>query len=178
MELDFGKNWEWRMGCHQQGICLRIHLLSPRRHIMQDITCIFSAIYEWRLLYLIPLTIACIAYAFWLLLQRRKSFFVWLLVFPLFIGPLDIAATYCGWHYRMILRQRFAALPSSNNAYSIARMPANIRDEYSRHDYHPRFRDIKAMILGDILSLPFLYAIGGLFWLGINTNEMRKKTDK
>ena len=136
---------------------------------------ILRGIYEWRLWCVLPLAFAWLAYAVFLLRSHRKRFFAWLLLFPLLIGPIDIAATYCGWHYRMILRQRFAALPSSNNAYSIARMPADIREKYSRHDYRPRFRDVKAMILGDILSLPFLYAIGGLFWLGINTNEMRKK---
>ncbi len=125
----------------------------------------FSAIYEWRFWYLIPLLLACGAYAFWLLYHRRKRFFAWLLAFPLFIGVLCIAATYCGWHYRMELRQRFAAYSPDSNTYSIDRMPADIRHEYAKNDYRPRFRDVKAMVLWDILSLPLLYAIGGMLWL-------------
>ncbi|MBQ6473091.1 MAG: hypothetical protein IJJ33_13990 [Victivallales bacterium] len=137
----------------------------PQVSVIPMVLRIFRAIYEWRFWYLIPLFIVCGVYASWLLHRRRKRFFVWLLVFPLFIGGLWIAATYCGWHYRMELRQRFAAYSPDTNAYSIDRMPADIRHEYAKHDYRPRFRDVKAMVLWDILYLPLLYAIGGMLWL-------------
>lgn len=121
-------------------------------------------VYEWRWWYLLPLTIAFVAYAFRLLRKKRKIFFVWLLIFPLFLGPLDIAATYSGWQYRMILRQRYARISPSGNVYSIEQMPSHIKTEYARHDYHPRLRDIKVKIIWNILALPLLYAIGVLLW--------------
>ena len=127
---------------------------------------ILRAIYEWHLWCVLPLAFAWLAYAVFLLRSHRKRFFAWLLLFPLLIGPLDIAATYCGWRYRMGLRQRFAAVSPTSSAYSIERMPADIRQEYARHDYHPRLRDIKVNVLWNCLSIPLLYTIGLLLWLG------------
>ena len=125
---------------------------------------ILRGIYEWRLWYVLPLAFAWLAYSVFLLRSHHKWFFVWLLLFPLLIGPIDIAATYCGWHYRMGLRQRFATVSQTDKAYSIERMPTDIQQEYARHDYHPRLRDIKVKVLWNCLSLPLLYAIGLLFW--------------
>ena len=127
---------------------------------------ILRSIYEWRLWYMLPLAFAWLAFAVFLLRSHRKRFFAWLLLFPLLIGPLDIAATYCGWRYRMGLRQRFAAVSPTSSAYSIERMPADLRQEYARHDYHPRLRDIKVKVLWNVLSMPILYTIGLLLCLG------------
>ena len=126
---------------------------------------ILRTIYEWRLWVVLPLTLAWLVYAAYLLLHHRKWFFVWLLVFPIFIGPLDIAATYCGWHYRMGLRQRYATVSPTDKTYSINRMPPDILQEYARHDYHPRLRDIKAKVLGNTLLLCLFCAIGLFLWL-------------
>ena len=126
---------------------------------------ILRAIYEWRLWIVLPLALAWLVYAVCLLLNHRNWFFVWLLVFPLFIGPLDIAATYCGWHYRMELRRRFATISPTDTTYSIERMPSDIRQEYARHDYHPRLRDLKVKVLWNTLVLSLLCAIGLSLWL-------------
>lgn len=135
---------------------------------------ILRGIYEWRLWCVLPLAFAWLAYAVFLLRSHRKRFFAWLLLFPLLIGPLDITATYCGWRYRMGLRQRFATVSPTSSAYSIERMPADIRQEYARHDYHPRLRDIKVKVLWNCLSIPLLYTIGLLLWLGTGNVEKIK----
>ena len=135
---------------------------------------ILRSIYEWRLWYMLPLAFAWLALVIFFLHSHRKRFFAWLLLFPLLIGPIDIAATYCGWRYRMGLRQRFAAVSQTDKAYSIERMPADIRQEYARHDYHPRLRDIKVKVLWNCLSFPLLYTIGLLLWLGIGNPEHSK----
>ena len=116
---------------------------------------IFNIIYECRMWVLIPLAIAWFTYAVLLLRQRKKIFFLWLLALPLLIMPATIATTWCGWHYRMELRDRFA--PDG----TINRMPPAIHAEYARHDYHPRLRDVKAMALWNLLSLPLIFLAGG-----------------
>ena len=72
---------------------------------------------------------------------------------------LSIAATYSGWHYRMELYRRFAVTPQGWTNIDV--MPPEIRAEYAKHDYHPRFRDIKAKMLGTIVFTPLLFAFGG-----------------
>jgi hypothetical protein len=39
-------------------------------------------------------------------------------------------------------------------------MPDEISTEYAKHNYHPRYRDLKAMVLGTIVITPSLYALG------------------
>ena len=65
----------------------------------------------------------------------------------------------------MELRQRFAAYSTEAHAFSLGRMPANIRAEYARNDYHPRLRDIKAQILFTIAFTPILLVIGFLLFI-------------
>ncbi len=131
--------------------------------IPQNLIC-FRRLFDLRLWVLIPLAFVWFIVAIRLLLHSRKVFFVWLFGLPFFIMPLCIFLTWCGWHYRMELRQRFAAYSSEAHAYSLGRMPANIRAEYARNDYHPRFRDIKAQVLFTIAFTPILLVIGFLLF--------------
>ena len=144
---------------------------------------IFSLIYEYRWGLLIPLLVGWLFGVFYFLFHGKKIFFLWLLLFPLLIQPLNIAATYSGWHYRMALRKRFAQMdsgsgwtnPDSSRPINLNLMPPEIRAEYAKHNFHPRFRDLKAMTAGTILLIPFLYAAGGVcFWLFA---RIRKKAE-
>ena len=125
---------------------------------------VFRKIYDLRRSVLVVLALAWLIYAVRLLVRRRRSFFAWLLVLPLVILPLCIGMTWCGWHYRMELRREFAGYSAEAGAYSLDRMPPNIRVEYARNDYHPRFRDIKAQMLGTVVFMPILYLIGFLLF--------------
>lgn len=64
----------------------------------------------------------------------------------------------------MILRQRYARISPTSDAYSLSRMPPDIYQEYARHNFHPRLRDVKAEIISGILFLPFLFGFGVLMW--------------
>ena len=66
--------------------------------------------------------------------------------------------------------------------HDIDYMPTTIRDEYAKHNYHPRFCDMRAMAVGTIIITPILYIFGGLvfiilflikYWL-----NRRKKVEK
>ena len=35
----------------------------------------------------------------------------------------------------------------------------------AKHNYHPRFRDLKALAAGTIVFTPLLYLFGGVGWL-------------
>lgn len=132
---------------------------------------IFSWIYEagsWVLLLLLAGWFFC---AWKLMCRARKVFFLWLLIFPLFLQPVQIAVVWCGWHYRMELRNRYARSDSgwtdrfTEHLVDIDRMPPAIRAEYAKHNYHPRFRDLKALAAGTIVFTPLLYLFGGVGWL-------------
>ena len=124
---------------------------------------IFSFIYESRHFVLIPLYAIWIIGGIYLLFKLKKVFFLWLLIFPLVLAPLHIAFVYSGWHYRMELYDRYAKAP--HGGHDIDCMPPVIRAEYAKHDYHPRFRDMKAMVFSSIVITPFLYIMGGLAFL-------------
>ena len=124
---------------------------------------IFSFIYESRHFVLIPLYAIWIIGGIYLLFKLKKVFFLWLLIFPLVLAPLHIAFVYSGWHYRMELYDRYAKAPYGG--HDIDCMPPPIRAEYAKHDYHPRFRDMKAMVFGTIVITPFLYVMGSLAFL-------------
>lgn len=126
---------------------------------------ILRTIYNIRLWIVVPLEIAWLAFTIMLLIKRRKTFFICLLVLPLLIVPLDILATYSGWKYRMELRESYATTPYGKDSYDITKMPDAIQNEYARNDYHPRFRDIKAMLLGDAIILPCVILLGSGAWL-------------
>ena len=150
---------------------------------------IFNFIYEYRLYVLIPLYTAWILGGFYFLFKLKKIFFLWLLIFPLLLSPLNIAFVYSGWHYRMVLRDRFAKADSgwtdshSSHSIDIDLMPPEIRAEYAKHDYHPRFRDMKAMCVGVVVFTPILYILGGLaygmgyLWIKIRIFQKKEKND-
>ena len=121
---------------------------------------IYSFIYEYFNWVFLPLTAIWIAGGIYLMIRVKKVFFLWLLIFPLVLSPLQIACVYSGWHYRMELYDRFAKTP--HGWHDIDYMPLAIRAEYAKHDYRPRFRDIKALAAGTVVLTPILYALGGL----------------
>ena len=127
---------------------------------------IFSLIYEYRHFILFPLIVLWIAGGFYFLFRLKKVFFLWLLIFPLFLSPLQIAFVYSGWHYRMELYDRFAKTP--HGWHDIDCMPPAIRAEYAKHNYHPRFRDMKALGVGTVVLTPLLYILGGLIFIVIS----------
>ena len=124
---------------------------------------LLNIIYEARLFVVLPLYLIWLAIAVFLLARRNKAFFICLVVFPLVIFSVDIAATYCGWLYRMELRKIYATAP--DHSIDIRTMPPDISAEYAKHDYHPRFRDIKAKLLGAIIATPVIFVIGIAIWL-------------
>ncbi len=132
---------------------------------------ILSLIYEMRSWYLAVLALLWFIIAIRLLLLQKRIFFLWLLLFPFGIHALNIAATYCGWHYRMELRERFG---KDRLGININVMPPAIRAEYARHNYHPRFRDIKVMAVGGVLLIPVCYILGGGGWLTVRRFRRKK----
>lgn len=128
---------------------------------------IFSIIYECGCWLTAVLAFAWFFYALVMMIRIDRRLWWWLLLLSFVILPLRIGFTWCGFHYRMKLRDRYAA-----NKYGwtdtftkypvdIRKMPPAVRAEYARHNYHPRFRDIKAQIVGCIVMLPAVY----FFWL-------------
>ena len=136
---------------------------------------LLSIIYETRLFAIIPLFAAWLVLTIMLLIHRNKLFYVSLLILPLIIFPIDIGSTYCGWLYRMKLVRLYATAP--DHSIDIDRMPPQIRSEYARHDYHPRFRDIKAKLLGAVVATPILIAIGSAAWMLVLSHHRNKHTD-
>ena len=108
-----------------------------------------------------------------MLFKQRKKFFIWLLILPFIIQPINIAAIYCGWHYRMELRERFGKMPGG--FINIDYMPPEIRKEYAKHNYHPRLRDIKVMIIGTIPVVIIIYIIGGILYAAVYIVRKTKK---
>ena len=151
--------------------------------IPQDLK-IFSLIYESRIFFLLPLYLIWFFGGFYFLFQLKKVYFLWILIFPLLLQPLNLAVTYCGWHYRMELRERFAKTDYgysdsySSRAVNIDLMPPEIRAEYARNNYHPRFRDMKAMIIGTIVLTPILYLSGGGLFGLIFLIRKRKRSSR
>ena len=141
---------------------------------------IFSFIYEYRFFVLLPLIALWAIGGFYLLFRLKKIFFLWLLIFPLVLSPLQIACVYSGWYYRMELYDRFAKTP--RNWHDIDHMPPGIRAEYAKHNYRPRLRDIKALAVGTIVLTPLLYLLGGAVFVGISFGKKwingKKKDEK
>jgi len=123
---------------------------------------IFNYLYEYGRWLTVILVFAWLFYALLLMIRLNKWFWLWVLLLPCVILPLDVGRTWCGWHYRMELRDRYAV--DEHGWLYIDRMPPEIRAEYAKHDYHPRFRDIKAQICGCIVMFPVVYFFGGLVW--------------
>ena len=104
------------------------------------------------------------------MIRLNRRFWLWLLIWPCLIGPMQIGFTWCGFHCRMELRDRYARTGSgwtddfSRGPVDISKMPPEVRAEYAKHNYHPRARDLKAQTAGCIVMLPFLYLCGGIGW--------------
>ena len=129
---------------------------------------IFNNIYECRLWLIIPLAVLWSVFLSMQLYHRkRKAFFITLAALPLVILPIAVATTWSGWHYRMELRDRFA--PNTN----INQMPPAIHAEYARHDFRPRFRDVKAMILWNLLLILPASCIASLFLSDLHSHPER-----
>lgn len=148
--------------------------------IPEDIR-IFSLIYEYHHWVLLPLVFVWAVIGLYFICRIKKIIFLWLLIFPLIIQPLQIAAVWSGWHYRMELRNRFAqARPGFYDSFTpapinIKLMPPEIYKEYAKHNFSPRYRDIKALIAGTIVFTPVLYIIGGALYLLIAIFRGRKR---
>ena len=125
---------------------------------------ILSLIYECRLWLLAALAVIWILVAAILLFRRKKSFLIVLAALLFILQLMTIATTWCGWSYRMGLRNRYAQIPNMANAIDIDRMPPAIRAEYAKHDYHPRLSDVKRMILWNILLFPLPCLIAVAAW--------------
>ena len=137
---------------------------------------IFSLIYEYRFWLFILLALSWIACSAILLFCRCKIFLVVLALLPLALQFFSIATVWSGWHYRMELRNRFAKVPNMGNAIDIDRMPPAIRAEYARHDYRPRFSDVKQLLLWNILLLPATCQIPLAAWIMYHKNGILNKS--
>ena len=149
---------------------------------------IFSHIYEYGSWLVLILSAAWFFYGLLLMTCLNRRFWLWLLIWPCIIGPMQIGFTWCGFHYRMELRDRYARTGSgwtddfSRGPVDISKMPPEVRAEYAKHNYHPRARDLKAQTAGCIVMLPFLYLCGGIGWeitspLVRKTSTPRRKND-
>ena len=126
---------------------------------------IFSWIYEYRGFVLLPLLIGWVVILWRLLIRRKRLFFLWLLVLPVVIQWLNVGAVYSGWHYRMELRDRFARVPGDRfGATDINLMPPEIHAEYAKHNFHPRYREVKAGIVGMVFVTVLLYPLGAVVY--------------
>ena len=124
---------------------------------------IFSHIYEYGRWLTLILTAAWLFYAILLMIRLNRQFWLGLLIWPCIIGPMQIGFTWCGFHYRMELYDRFARTPQGWHNINV--MPPEPRAEYAKHDYHPRARDVYGGFAGCILILPFLYLCGWIGWV-------------
>jgi hypothetical protein len=140
---------------------------------------IFNIIYECRLWLIIPLAVVWSVFLSMQLYHRkRKAFFITLAALPLAILPLAVTTTWSGWHYRMELRDRFAQIPNQNGAIDINLMPPSIHAEYARHDFHPRLRDVKAIILWNLLLMPLTALGGGAVWFMVKKAPAKESSNQ
>ena len=131
---------------------------------------IFSIIYECGRWMTPVLAFAWFFYALLLMIRLNRRFWLWLLIWPCLIGPMQIGFTWCGFHYRMELRDRYARTGSgwtddfSRGPVDISKMPPEVRAEYAKHNYHPRARDLTAQTVACIVLLPVVYFFGMIGW--------------
>ena len=124
---------------------------------------IFNFIFEGGCWFTLILVAAWLVYALQMMIRLNRRFWWWLLILSCVILPMNLGFTWCGFHYRMELRDRYAR--DSTGLVNIDKMHPVIRAEYAKHDYHPRFRDMKAQMIGCIAMLPVVYLFGGIGWL-------------
>ena len=136
---------------------------------------IFNWIYESGK-YLLPLLL--VLWLTWLcctvILRKKKQFLFTSVMFLLFCIT-SVFFTWCGWHYRMELRERYALVQNGENnfldnqtgkVYNTNLMPPDIRREYEKDNCRPRRRGVIAQVIWVILLTPitllgqwFLYLI-------------------
>lgn len=126
---------------------------------------IFSWIYEIGRWIVLTLLLAGLLCCFILPLWRKPVLLLFCVIFPLVFGAINFGVTWCGFHYRMELRDRYARDKSgwtdsfTKYPVNINLMPPEIRREYAKHDYHPRERNLK----GTIVQIPVLIVLMLLF---------------
>ena len=118
---------------------------------------IFSWIYEIGRWIVLTLLLAGLLFSLILPLWRKPVLLLVCVIFPLLFGALNFGVIWCGFHYRMELRDRYGKTPEG--WVNIDRMPPEIRREYAKHDYHPRERNLK----GAIIQIPVLAVLMLLF---------------
>ena len=96
--------------------------------------------------------------------EKRELLLLLLLLFP-FLPAAGTMWTYGAWRYRMELRETYAKVPNSGNAYNINLMPEKAAREYARYDCRPRFREVKGGILWTLLSSLLCWGGVGAFLL-------------
>ena len=67
---------------------------------------IYSIVYECGSWLTLILAFAWLVYALLLMIRLARRFWWWLAVLSVVILPLNVGFTWCGWHYRMELRDR------------------------------------------------------------------------
>ena len=108
--------------------------------------------------------------------KKRGLLLVPLLLFPLL--PAAGTVWTCGaWRYRMELRERYAKVPKTGNAYNINLMPEKAAREYARYDFRPRAREVKGGILWTLLSALLCWG-GGAYLLFRHLRPAPEKTGK
>ena len=123
---------------------------------------IYRIVYECGSWLTLILAFAWLVYALLLMIRLNRRFWWWLAVLSVVILPLNVGFTWCGWHYRMELYDRFARTPQGWHDIDV--MPPEPRAEYAKHDYHPRARDVLAGPVRCVILLPVVYGLGGLGW--------------
>ena len=123
---------------------------------------IYSIVYEYGGWLTLILAFAWLVYALLLMIRLDRRFWWWLAVLSVVILPLNVDFTWCGWHYRMELRDRYAV--DEHGWMNIYRMPPEVHAEYAKHDYRPRYRDVLGAAVRCVLLLPVVYGVGGLGW--------------
>ena len=133
---------------------------------------IFSWIYEAGR-YLLP--ILFVLWLIWLIcvaiLRQRKQFLFTSAVF-LLLCLFSTAFTWCGWHYRMKLREEYAVVRqgaqekegAAKKVYNINLMPPEIRMEYEKDESRLRFRSVKVQALLTVLLIPLILLGQGILY--------------
>ena len=65
---------------------------------------------------------------------------------------------------------------AGSGATNINLMPPEIGAEYAEHDYHPRFRDVKAGIVGMVFMTVLVYPLGGIVYRLVGRAQNKKRS--
>ena len=124
---------------------------------------IFSWIYEIGRWVVLTLLVAGLLFCFFLPLWRKPVLLIFCVIFPILFGAVNFCVTWCGFHYRMELRDRWGKDSLGN--VNISLMPPEIRREYAKHDYHPRKRNLKGAIVQIPALAVLMFLISGGVWI-------------